>query len=148
VKLFDWNLFATSSKLFKMTCPSRCTHTLTFVIIVLMSVSLIVHLPHTVECLSLPSPLSSPLSNVSPLSSSSSAEVESKLPLRRTRRGNRRPQPISSYNLPGMREGRCADMGNYGDCMLCGRVSDESRVFYGCCAGEERVLQFCAQLLA
>jgi hypothetical protein len=130
--------------------PSTWRHHAVLVIILLVAASMVLHPHHTVVCHPRQSSSFSDMAaSPSSSSSSSSSSSESKLALVRARRaGGRRLQaPSSAYNIPGMRDARCQHMGNYTDCMLCGRISDDSRVFFGCCRGESRVLLFCEQLL-
>jgi hypothetical protein len=44
--------------------------------------------------------------------------------------------------------GRCTDdVEFYQDCFLCGRMTDEARIFYECCEELEAIVAFCSHLL-
>jgi hypothetical protein len=56
---------------------------------------------------------------------------------------------MTSYQYPVVRPGRCAaTMEVYGNCYICGKMADDSRIFYECCFGYANVIEFCERLLA
>jgi len=47
----------------------------------------------------------------------------------------------------GLREKRCVNERDYEACFMCGKIVDNRDIYFGCCAGEPAVLDFCEQLL-